>query len=99
MTSLKESIPDANVAFIAVGTPPWEDGRADLKYVIAVASEIGQHMNSHGVIVTKSKVPVGTAKKVQETIQAELCGRGLDIFFDVASNPEFLKEGLQLMIF
>lgn len=92
-TSLKESIPGADVAFIAVGTPPGEDGSADLKYVIAVASEIGQHMNSYGIIVTKSTVPVGTAKKVQETIQAELCERGLDISFDVASNPEFLKEG------
>lgn len=92
-TSLKESIPDADVAFIAVGTPPGEDGSADLKYVISVASEIGQHMNSYGVIVTKSTVPVGTAKKVQETIQAQLCERGLDITFDVASNPEFLKEG------
>lgn len=92
-TSLKESIRDADVAFIAVGTPPGEDGSADLKYVIAVASEIGQHMNSYGIIVTKSTVPVGTAKKVQETIQAELCERGLDISFDVASNPEFLKEG------
>lgn len=92
-TSLKESIPDADVAFIAVGTPPGEDGSADLKYVIGVASEIGQHMNSYGVIVTKSTVPVGTAKKVQETIQVELCERGLDISFDVASNPEFLKEG------
>lgn len=92
-TSLKESIPGADVAFIAVGTPPGEDGSADLKYVIGVASEIGQHMDSYGVIVTKSTVPVGTAKKVQETIQEELYKRELDILFDVASNPEFLKEG------
>jgi UDPglucose 6-dehydrogenase len=92
-TSLRESIPGADVAFIAVGTPPGEDGSADLKYVITVASEIGQYMDSYGVIVTKSTVPVGTAKKVKEAIQSELCKRKLDISFDVASNPEFLKEG------
>jgi UDPglucose 6-dehydrogenase len=92
-TSLEESIPGADVAFIAVGTPPGEDGSADLKYVIAVASEIGQYMNSYGVIVTKSTVPVGTAKKVQEAIEVAVVKRGLEISFDVASNPEFLKEG------
>lgn len=92
-TSLEESITGADVAFIAVGTPPGEDGSADLKYVIAVASEIGQFMNSYGVIVTKSTVPVGTAKKVQEAIEEALVKRGLGISFDVASNPEFLKEG------
>ncbi|RTY74270.1 UDP-glucose dehydrogenase family protein [Flavobacterium sp. LS1R10] len=92
-TSLEESIPGADIAFIAVGTPPGEDGSADLKYVIAVASAIGQYMNSYGVIVTKSTVPVGTAKKVQEAIQEALVKRGLNISFDVASNPEFLKEG------
>jgi UDPglucose 6-dehydrogenase len=92
-TSLAQSIKGADVAFIAVGTPPGEDGSADLKYVISVAQEIGQHMNSYGVIVTKSTVPVGTAQKVQAAIQQELEKRQLSIDFDVASNPEFLKEG------
>jgi nucleotide sugar dehydrogenase len=92
-TSLGESIKEADVAFIAVGTPPGEDGSADLKYVIGVAQEIGQHMNNYGVIVTKSTVPVGTAKKVQNAIEQELSKRKVDIPFDVASNPEFLKEG------
>lgn len=92
-TSLAQSIEGADVAFIAVGTPPGEDGSADLKYVIGVAQEIGQHMNRYGVIVTKSTVPVGTAHKVQAAIQQELEKRQLDISFDVASNPEFLKEG------
>jgi UDPglucose 6-dehydrogenase len=92
-TSLGESIKEADVAFIAVGTPPGEDGSADLKYVIGVAQEIGQYMNSYGVIVTKSTVPVGTAKKVQNAIDQELSKRKVDIPFDVASNPEFLKEG------
>lgn len=92
-TSLEQSIKGADVAFIAVGTPPGEDGSADLKYVIGVAQEIGQNMNSYGVIVTKSTVPVGTAQKVQLAIQQELDIRQLDIAFDVASNPEFLKEG------
>lgn len=92
-TSLKESIQGADVAFIAVGTPPGEDGSADLKYVIGVAKEIGESMNSYGVIVTKSTVPVGTAKKVGDTIQDALNERGISIEYDVASNPEFLKEG------
>lgn len=92
-TSLAESIKGADVAFIAVGTPPGEDGSADLKYVIGVAQEIGQNMNSYGVIVTKSTVPVGTAQKVEGAIKQELQKRQLDISFDVASNPEFLKEG------
>ena len=92
-TSLKQSIPGADVAFIAVGTPPGENGSADLQYVLAVASEIGQYMNNYGVIVTKSTVPVGTAQKVQLAIQNELDNRNLNISFDVASNPEFLKEG------
>lgn len=92
-TSLAQSIKGTDVVFIAVGTPPGEDGSADLKYVIGVAREIGQHMNSYGVIVTKSTVPVGTAEKVQSAIQQEIEKRQLDITFDVASNPEFLKEG------
>jgi UDPglucose 6-dehydrogenase len=92
-TSLAESIIGADVAFIAVGTPPDEDGSADLKYVVGVAQEIGLHMNSYGVVVTKSTVPVGTAQKVEEAIKKELEKRQLVISFDVASNPEFLKEG------
>jgi UDPglucose 6-dehydrogenase len=92
-TNLPESIPGADVAFIAVGTPPGEDGSADLQYVLAVAREIGEHMNDYGVIVTKSTVPVGTAKKVKQEIQNALERRELNIEFDVASNPEFLKEG------
>lgn len=92
-TNLGEAIKGSDVAFIAVGTPPGEDGSADLKYVIGVASEIGQNMNSYGVVVTKSTVPVGTAEKVKNAVQEELAKRNLDISFDVASNPEFLKEG------
>jgi UDPglucose 6-dehydrogenase len=92
-TNLSESIKDADVAFIAVGTPPGEDGSADLKYVLGVANEIGQHMNDYGVVVTKSTVPVGTSQKVKAEVQAALDKRGVTIAFDVASNPEFLKEG------
>jgi UDPglucose 6-dehydrogenase len=92
-TSLAEGITGADVAFIAVGTPPGEDGSADLKYVLAVARGIGEHMNSYGVIVTKSTVPVGTAAKVRKELESALAQRGADIDFDVASNPEFLKEG------
>ncbi|WP_426060735.1 UDP-glucose dehydrogenase family protein [Hymenobacter sp. B1770] len=92
-TSLSEAIQDCDVAFIAVGTPPGEDGSADLKYVLAVARGIGESMNSYGVIVTKSTVPVGTAAKVRTEIEKALEKRGVDIEFDVASNPEFLKEG------
>jgi len=92
-TNLPESIKGADVAFIAVGTPPGEDGSADLQYVLAVAREIGENMNDYGVIVTKSTVPVGTAAKVKKEIDAALEKRGADIPFDVASNPEFLKEG------
>jgi len=92
-TNLIEGIKDCDVAFIAVGTPPDEDGSADLKYVLGVASEIGKNMNSYGVIVTKSTVPVGTAVKVRKAVQDELDKRGVQIDFDIASNPEFLKEG------
>jgi UDPglucose 6-dehydrogenase len=92
-TSLQESIKGAEVAFIAVGTPPDEDGSADLKYVLAVAAGIGQHMEKPLVVVTKSTVPVTTAEKVRKALQAELDKRGAKIDFYVASNPEFLKEG------
>ena len=92
-TSLQDCLDDAEVIFTAVGTPPDEDGSADLQYVLEVARTIGQNMKSYKLVVTKSTVPVGTAKLVRSTIQAELDKRGLDIVFDVASNPEFLKEG------
>lgn len=92
-TNLKESMAGAEVVFIAVGTPPDEDGSADLKHVLAVASEIGKHITSYMVIVNKSTVPVGTGLKVKAAIQQELDKRGANIPFDVASNPEFLKEG------
>lgn len=92
-TSLKESIQGAEVIFIAVGTPPDEDGSADLKYVLGVASSIGEHMTQPLVVVTKSTVPVGTSIKVKKAVQDALDKRGIKIDFYVASNPEFLKEG------
>ena len=92
-TSLESCLDDVEVVFSAVGTPPDEDGSADLKYVLEVARTIGKHMNKYVLVVTKSTVPVGTAKKVRAAIQEELDKRGLNIEFDVASNPEFLKEG------
>ncbi|PRY96010.1 UDPglucose 6-dehydrogenase [Marinilabilia salmonicolor] len=92
-TNLKESLDQAEVIFIAVGTPPGEDGSADLSYVLAVASEIGRHMTQSIVVVTKSTVPIGTSKKVRAAVKAELDKRNADIPFYVASNPEFLKEG------
>ncbi len=92
-TSLAESIKGADVAFIAVGTPPGEDGSADLKYVLAVARGIGENIENYTVVVTKSTVPVGTAAKVRSEIEQALAKRGASVEFDVASNPEFLKEG------
>ncbi|RNI30854.1 UDP-glucose/GDP-mannose dehydrogenase family protein [Rufibacter immobilis] len=92
-TDLATAIQGCDAAFIAVGTPPGEDGSADLKYVLGVAREIGQHMNDYLVVVTKSTVPVGTAKKVKQAVTEELEKRQSDLQFDVASNPEFLKEG------
>ena len=92
-TSLKDSIQNVSVIFIAVGTPMGEDGSADLQYVISVAKEIGRHMINEVVIVDKSTVPVGTADNVRETIQSELDERGSSFEFHVVSNPEFLKEG------
>ncbi len=92
-TDLAEVLNEQEIVFSAVGTPPDEDGSADLKYVLQVAKTIGENLNRYIVVVTKSTVPVGTARKVRHTIQAELDRRGVDIRFDVASNPEFLKEG------
>ena len=92
-TSLEKGIKEADAVFIAVGTPPDEDGSADLKYVLGVAREIGQHMEDYKVIITKSTVPVGTSYKVKAAVEEELQKRGVRIPFDVASNPEFLKEG------
>ncbi|QNL21163.1 UDP-glucose/GDP-mannose dehydrogenase family protein [Hyphobacterium sp. CCMP332] len=92
-TDLATSIQGAEAVFIAVGTPPDEDGSADLKHVLKVASEVGKNMNDYMVVVTKSTVPVGTAEKVHEAIKNELDKRDGDFEFDVASNPEFLKEG------
>ncbi|MGZ3885002.1 MAG: UDP-glucose dehydrogenase family protein [Bacteroidia bacterium] len=92
-TSLQESIQGAEVVFIAVGTPPDEDGSADLKYVLGVAASIGQHMQHPLVVVTKSTVPVTTAEKVRKALQTELDRRNVKMDFYVASNPEFLKEG------
>lgn len=92
-TSLKDSIVDSQIIFIAVGTPPGEDGSADLKYVLSVATEIGKHAKNYAVLVTKSTVPVGTATKVKAVLKTELEKRTSDLVIDVASNPEFLKEG------
>jgi UDPglucose 6-dehydrogenase len=92
-TDLKESIQGSEACFIAVGTPPDEDGSADLQYVLKVAREIGQNMTDYMVIITKSTVPIGTAEKVRQAVQQELDKRDSNIKFDVASNPEFLKEG------
>ena len=98
-TDLTEVLDDVEVVFSAVGTPPDEDGSADLKYVLAVAKQFGQHINKYTILVTKSTVPVGTAKKVKAAIQEELDKRGVQIPFDVASNPEFLKEGAAIKDF
>lgn len=92
-TSLVDCLDDVQIVFSAVGTPPDEDGSADLKYVLDVARTIGKHIDKYTLVVTKSTVPVGTAKKVKAVIQEELDKRGVDVEFDVASNPEFLKEG------
>lgn len=98
-TDLTTCLDGVEVVFSAVGTPPDEDGSADLKYVLAVAKTFGQHVNKYTILVTKSTVPVGTAQKVKAAIQAELDKRGEQIEFDVASNPEFLKEGAAIKDF
>ena len=92
-TDLKEAVQTSLVCFIAVGTPPGEDGSADLSYVLKVATDVGTHMDGYKIIVDKSTVPVGTADKVRKTIAAQLEKRGETFEFDVVSNPEFLKEG------
>ncbi|WP_432382749.1 UDP-glucose dehydrogenase family protein [Duganella sp. P38] len=92
-TNVEESVAFGQVQFIAVGTPPDEDGSADLKYVLAAARNIGKHMTEYKVVVDKSTVPVGTADKVAEVLREELAARGADTPFAVVSNPEFLKEG------
>jgi UDPglucose 6-dehydrogenase len=89
----ESAIDGADLIFIAVGTPPDEDGSADLRFVLSVARTIGEHLGGYAVVVDKSTVPVGTADKVAATIKAALAARGADIAFDVCSNPEFLKEG------
>lgn len=98
-TDLAEVLDDVEIVFSAVGTPADEDGSADLKYVLEVARTIGRNMNKYLVVVTKSTVPVGTAEKIRHTIREELDRRGLDIDFDVAANPEFLKEGVAIKDF
>ena len=98
-TDIRTCLDEVEVVFSAVGTPPDEDGSADLSYVLEVAREVGRYMNKYLVLVTKSTVPVGTAKKVKAVIQEELDKRGVDIPFDVASNPEFLKEGAAIKDF
>lgn len=98
-TDLCSILDDVEVVFSAVGTPPDEDGSADLKYVLAVAKTFGQNIKKYTIIVTKSTVPVGTAQKVRDVINAELKNRNADIEFDVASNPEFLKEGAAIKDF
>jgi UDPglucose 6-dehydrogenase len=92
-TDIAESVAFGDIQFIAVGTPPDEDGSADLQYVVAAARNIGRNMQGYKLVVDKSTVPVGTADRVKAALQEELVARGVDISFDVASNPEFLKEG------
>ena len=92
-TDAEAGIEHGEVVFIAVGTPPDEDGSADLKYVLAVATSVATHMQEHKIIINKSTVPVGTADKVTAKVSEVLIGLGKDVTFDVVSNPEFLKEG------
>lgn len=98
-TDITTCLNDVELVFSAVGTPPDEDGSADLTYVLEVARSVGRNMNKYLVLITKSTVPVGTAQKVKAVIQEELDKRGVDIPFDVASNPEFLKEGAAIKDF
>ena len=98
-TSIQEAVDHAEVLMIAVGTPPEEDGSADLNNVLAVASNIGQLLSEHLLVVVKSTVPVGTCDRVREAIQNELDNRGVDLSFSIASNPEFLAEGVAISDF
>ncbi len=98
-TDIKESLVDCDATFIAVGTPPGEDGSADLQYVLKVAGDIGKYMNDYLVVIDKSTVPIGTSEKVRKAIKKELEKRKSNIEFDVASNPEFLKEGAAISDF
>jgi len=98
-TDIKKAVEEAKVIFIAVGTPPDEDGSADLQFVLSVAEDIGKYVNGYKVIVDKSTVPIGTADKVRDTIQKKLLSRGVNYKFDVISNPEFLREGVAIQDF
>lgn len=98
-TSLADCVDEMDIVFSAVGTPPDEDGSADLKYVLDVARTFGKHINKYTILVTKSTVPVGTASKVKAVVKEELDKRGADVSFSVASNPEFLKEGTAIADF
>ena len=98
-TDLSQCIDDVEIVFSAVGTPPDEDGSADLQYVLSVARTFGRHIKKYTILVTKSTVPVGTARKVKKVIKEELKKRGENTPFDVASNPEFLKEGAAIKDF
>ncbi|OJV50426.1 MAG: UDP-glucose 6-dehydrogenase [Bacteroidetes bacterium 43-16] len=98
-TSLADNIAGADAIFICVGTPPGEDGSADMKYVLSVAKDIGKYMNDYVTVITKSTVPVGSSHKVRAAIRESQAARGVDIPFDVASNPEFLKEGAAIKDF
>ena len=98
-TDLKECLDEVEVVFSAVGTPPDEDGSADLKYVLDVARTFGRNINKYTILVTKSTVPVGTSAKIKAEINRELAERGMSVPFEVASNPEFLKEGAAIKDF
>jgi UDPglucose 6-dehydrogenase len=98
-TSAAEGVKHGQFQLIAVGTPPDEDGSADLRYVLAVARSIGEHMSEYKVVITKSTVPVGTADKVREAVKSSLAARKADVEFDTVSNPEFLKEGAAIADF
>src|SRR4029078_192198 len=95
-TDVKEAAQHGEYQFIAVGTPPDEQGKADLSYVMAVAQAIGQHITNYTIIINKSTVPIGTADQIRNTVQAALKTRQLSVSFDVVSNPEFLKEGVAI---
>jgi len=99
LTDIKTTVETSDVIFIAVGTPPQDDGSADLQYVLSVAKDIGKYLNKYTIVVDKSTVPVGTGQLVKKTISEELKKRDIDINFDIVSNPEFLREGKALQDF